>query len=78
MTPLRGRETELARLGELADSLRAGAAGHAGRAGEDRLLEAAAREDLGRMLAARSAAGEAAAQLEAAYLRGRNTYCNGT
>jgi len=36
-------------------------------AGEDRLLEAAAREDLGRMLAARSAAGEAAAQLEAAY-----------
>jgi DNA-binding CsgD family transcriptional regulator len=35
--------------------------------GQDRLLEAAAREDLGRMLTARSAAQEAAAQLEAAY-----------
>lgn len=35
--------------------------------GQDRLLEAAAREDLGRMLTARSATDEAAAQLEAAY-----------
>ena len=64
MTPLRGRETELARLGELTDSLRAGAGGvvvveGAAGIGKSRLLaEARSRATAGGLLVAAGGADE--------------------